>query len=132
MSEILREPSSPRSDHGTWVWRYGDAIYTPVKVSMVSKRDNSQYFDVPTVMKVRFQIKADLRDSMPVLEKVFDFIKPNIFVVELSTEEVVQLRAGRTYSVGMALYDEQDNFVRVLVSNLPLRIEQSALYESVF
>lgn len=132
MSEILVEPSSQRSDHKIWVWRYGDAVRVPVKVSMVKKSDNTQYFDVPTVMHVRFLVKDDLRDSSPIIEKAFNFIAKNIFIVELSTEEVIALRAGKMYHVGMALYDEQDNFVRTLVADLPLRVEKSALYDSVF
>ena len=132
MSEILVEPSSQRSDHKVWVWRYGDAVRVPVKVSMVKRSDNTQYFDVPTVMSVRFLIKDDLRDEAPIIEKVYNFVAPNIFIVEIPTDEVIALRAGKVYHVGMALYDEQDNFVRTLVADLPLRIEKSALYDSVF
>ena len=132
MSGILVEPSSPRADHKVWVWQYGNSVHVPVKVSMIRKDDNTQYFNIPTVMYVRMLIKDDLRDSMPILEKVYNFSAPNIFIVELSTEEVIALRAGKMYHVGMALYDEQDNFVRTLVADLPLRVEKSALSNSVF
>ena len=96
------------------------------------KDTGEQYFDIPTTMYVRFLIKDDLRDDTPVIEKTYKFISPNVFVVELSTEEVVQLRAGKTYHVGVALYGEDDNFVRVLIADLPLRIDKSALSNSVF
>lgn len=132
MSEILTEPSSQRADNKIWVWRYGDAVNTPFKVTFHKKDTGEQYFDIPTTMYVRFLIKDDLRDDTPVVEKTYKFISPNVFVVELSTEEVVQLRAGKTYHVGVALYGEDDNFVRVLIADLPLRIDKSALSNSVF
>lgn len=132
MSEILTEPSSQRADNKIWVWRYGDAVSTPFKVSFYKKDDGVEYFQIPTTMYVRFLIKADLRDDTPVFEKVFNFISPGVFVVELSTDEVMQLRAGRTYYVGVGLYDEGDNFVRSLVSDLPLRIDKSALSNSIY
>lgn len=132
MSEILTEPSSQRADNKIWVWRYGDAVNTPFKVIFHRKDTGEQYFDIPTTMYVRFLIKDDLRDENPVIEKVYKFIAPNVFVVELSTEEVVQLRAGKTYHVGVALYGEDDNFVRVLIADLPLRVDKSALNKSVF
>lgn len=132
MSEILTEPSSQRADNKIWVWRYGDAVNTPFKVTFNKKDTGEQYFDIPTTMYVRFLIKDDLGDETPIIEKVYKFIAPNIFVVELSTEEVVQLRAGKTYHVGVALYGEDDNFVRVLIADLPLRVDKSALNKSVF
>lgn len=132
MSAILTEPSSQRADNKIWVWRYGDAVNTPFRVNFHKKDTGEQYFDIPTTMYVRFLIKDDLRDENPIIEKVYKFISPNVFIVELSTEEVVQLRAGKTYHVGVALYDEGDNFVRVLISDLPLRIDKSALNKSVF
>lgn len=132
MSEILTEPSSQRADNKIWVWRYGDAVNTPFKVNFYNKDTGEKYFDIPTSMYVRFLIKDDLRDETPIIEKVYKFIAPNIFVVELSTEEVVQLRAGKTYHVGVALYGENDNFVRALISDLPLRVDKSALNKSVF
>lgn len=132
MSNILTEPSSPRADHKVWVWRYGDAINTPVRVTFYRKDNGEPYFDIPTTCYARVLIKDDLRDDNAVLEKSFHFISPNIFIVEFTTDEVVQLRAGKTYHVGMALYDEADNFIRVLVQDLPLRIEKSALSNSVF
>lgn len=132
MSDILTEPSSQRGDHKIWVWRYGDAVSTPFKVSFRRKDNDKVYYDVPTSMYARFLIKADLRDETPIIEKAFKFISPNIFVVELSTDEVVQLRPERIYHVGVALYDEFDNFIRVLIADLPLRVDVSALNKSVF
>lgn len=132
MSEILTEPSSPREDHKVWVWRYGDAISTPVKVTFTRKSTNSEYFEVPTTMYARVVIKDDLRDSDAILDKVFQFTSNGIFIIEFTTEEVIQLRAGKTYQLGVALYDEDDTFLRTLVQDLPLRIEKSALNKSVF
>lgn len=132
MSNILTEPSSQRADHKIWVWRYGDPVNIPMRVSFIRKDNAQQYFDVPTTCYVRFLIKSDLREDDPIIDKPFKFIKPNIFLVEFSTEEVIQLRAGRTYYVGVALYDEGDNFVRTLISDLPLRIDKSALSNQVF
>jgi len=132
MSEFLTEPSSQREDFKIWVWRYGDAVNTPIKVNFYRKDTGEQYFDIPTTYYVRFLIKDDLRDDTPVIEKVFRFVSPNVFIVALSTAEVVRLRAGKTYHVGVALYGEADNFVRVLIADLPLRIDKSALSNSVF
>lgn len=132
MSDFLTEPSSQRADNKIWVWRYGDAVNTPFKVIFHKKDTGEQYFDIPTTMYVRFLIKDDLRDENPIIEKVYKLIAPNVFIVELSTEEVVQLRAGKTYHVGVALYGEDDNFVRVLIADLPLRVDKSALNKSVF
>lgn len=132
MSNILTEPSSQRADHKIWVWRYGDPVNIPMRVSFIRKDNAQQYFDVPTTCYVRFLIKSDLREDDPIIDKPFKFIKPNIVLVEFSTEEVIQLRAGRTYYVGVALYDEGDNFVRTLISDLPLRIDKSALSNQVF
>lgn len=132
MSDFLTEPSSQRADNKIWVWRYGDAVNTPFKVIFHKKDTGEQYFDIPTTMYVRFLIKDDLRDENPIIEKVYKLIAPNVFIVELSTEEVVQLRAGKTYHVGAALYGEDDNFVRVLIADLPLRVDKSALNKSVF
>ena len=132
MSEFLEESSSQRSDLKVWVWKYGDPVNVPFKVTMIKKDTNSEYFDIPTSMYARFLVKADMRDDMPIIDKVFKFTQPNIFIVELSTSEVVQLRAGRTYYVGVALYDENDNFVRTLISVLPLRIDKSVLSNQVF
>lgn len=132
MSEILTEPSSQRADNKIWVWRYGDAVNVPFKITLYKKDTGEQYFDIPTTMYVRFLIKDDLRDENPVIEKVYKFASPNVFIVELTTEEVVQLRAGKTYHVGVALYDGDDKFIRVLIADLPLRIDRSALNNSVF
>lgn len=132
MNEILTEPSSQRADNKVWVWRYGDAVNTPIRVSLIRKDTEEQYFNIPTSMSARFVIKGDLRDDDAIIDKLFKFTAPNIVVIELSVEEVIQLRAGRTYYVGLALYDEQENFVRVLIADLPLRVDKSALSGSVF
>lgn len=132
MSEILTEPSSQRSDNKIWVWRYGDPVNVPVKVSFFKKSDQTEYFKVPTTMYARFLVKSDLRLDDAVIDKIYHFIAPGIFIVELSTEEVIQLRAGKTYYVGIALYDEGDNFVRTLVADLPLRVDKSVLSNQVF
>ena len=95
MSNILTEPSSQRADHKIWVWRYGDPVNIPMRVSFIRKDNAQQYFDVPTTCYVRFLIKSDLREDDPIIDKPFKFIKPNIVLVEFSTEEVIQLRAGR-------------------------------------
>lgn len=132
MSEILTEPSSQREDQKIWVWRYGDAVNVPFRVSLIKKDTGEEYFKIPTTMYVRFLVKSDLREDMAIIDKPFQFTAPGIFIVQLSTEEVVQLRAGRTYYVGVALYDEGDNFVRTLVADLPLRIDKSVLSSQVF
>lgn len=129
---VIREPTSQRSDSKMWVWTYGDPVYVPIRVSLVREDTGSVYVDVPTSYHVGFFIKSDLRDSNAIIQKMFNFIEPSLFVVDIPTDEVILLRAGKVYHVGMALYDELGNFVRTLISDLPLRIESSALSNSVF
>lgn len=129
---IIQEPSSQRGDNNVWIWRYGDPVYTPVKVHLLRKDTDEVYVDVPTSYTVGFFVKADLRDDTPIIEKMFNFIEPSLFVVDIPTEEVILLRSGKCYHCGMALYDESGNFVRTLVADLPLCIDKSTLSNLVF
>ena len=129
---FLTEPSSQREDNRIWVWRYADPVNVPIKVNLRRRDTGDVYANIPTSFRIRFLIKEDLRDDDAVLEKSFEFVSPSVFVVKISTEEVVRLRAGKVYHVGMALYDDRDNFIRTIISDLPLRVDKSALSNSVF
>lgn len=129
---IIQEPSSQRSDNNIWVWRYGDPVFTPFRISFYRKGQDNAYVDIPLDFTVRFLIKADLRDDSAVIEKIFHFDAPSVFVVNIPTDEVIQLRAGKMYHVGLALYNEYGEFVRTIIADLPLRIDNSTLSNSVF
>ena len=77
-------------------------------------------------------VKADLRDDNSIIDEFFKFDLNSVFVVNIPTEKVCLLRAGRLYHVGVALYDDNNNFVRSLISDLPLRLDKSTLSNSVF
>lgn len=132
MDRILTEPSSQREDNRVWVWRYGDPVNVPFRISLYRRDADSTYVNIPTDFTVRFLVKSDLRDDAAVIDKVFHFKAPSIFLCEFSTEEVIALRAGKTYHVGVALYDNDGNFVRAIIDNLPLRVDKSTLSNSVF
>ena len=131
-NQILVEPSSQRGDNKVWVWKYPDPVNTPFRISLYRAGSESTYVNIPTDYSVRFLIKADLRDDNALIEKVFHFDAPSVFQVVIPTDEVIKLRAGRAYHVGVALYDNHGSFVRSIISDLPLRIEGSTLSNSVF
>lgn len=132
---ILQESSSQRNDQNVWVWRYADAVFTPFRVSLY-RRDavdiSAIYVDIPVGFYARFLIKDDLRDESAIIDKSFRFDVPSVFVVDIPTDEVVMLRPGKMYHVGVALYDNNDNFVRAIIDDLPLRVDNSVLSYSVF
>lgn len=132
-SAVLTEPSSQREDNRVWVWRYADPVNVPIKINLRNRESGNVYVNIPTDFYAHFLIKEDLRDDVAVLEKVFKFVSPSVFVVEISTEEVAgRLRAGKTYHVGVALYDDNSVFIRTLIADLPLRVDKSTLSNSVF
>lgn len=132
MSEILTESSSQRSDNKIWVWKYPDSVFTPFKVNLRRLGVEGTYIDIPTTYSARFVVKADLRDDNSIIDEFFKFVSPSVFVVNIPTEKVCLLRAGRLYHVGVALYDDNNNFIRSLISDLPLRLDKSTLSNLVF
>lgn len=129
---ILREPSSQRNDNNIWVWRYADPVITPFRVLFHRGSDTGNLVDVPVGFYAKLLIKDDLRDENATIDKIFRFDVPSIFIVNIPTDEVIKLRPGKMYHVGVALYDNNDRFVRAIIDDLPLRIDGSALSRSVF
>lgn len=132
MSEILVEPSSQREDNRIWVWNYGDPVHAVCQIQLIDQSTGRTYLEIPQNYYARFMIKSDLREGKSILEKNFNFDGRGVFIVDLTTEEVLQLKPEAHYYVGMALYDEFGNFIRTLVSFLPLRIARSVFKDQLF
>lgn len=123
---LLKETSSQRLDGQVWVWNYPDSLNVPFRVIL------DEGLQLPKGYKVRFVIKSDIRENDIILDRYYEVLDESVFVVEVSVDEVSQLRIGRTYYGGFALYDTYGNFVRNIVSYLPIRIEKSVFSNVVF
>lgn len=132
MNEILVEPSSQRTDNKMWVWNYGDPVHAVCQIKLIDKLTGNTYLEIPENYYARFMIKSDLREGKSILEKNFNFDKRGVFIIDLTTEEVLQLKPEAHYYAGMALYDEFGNFIRTLVSYIPLRVERSVFKDQLF
>jgi len=124
---ILYEPSSTRGDHGIWCLTYGQPTKTPFKFDWKGKtKDSTVTIDIDTSCYVIFNIK-EYMDDVPVISKKVNMQEDNIAVLEINYSESLILRMENEYHLTVTLYDAEDNIIRILLRDLPIRILKSGV-----
>lgn len=129
MSKILYEPFSERDDHGVWVLTYGQPIKTPIYFDWagVTAEGDEIPVEIDTSCRVIAKIKADMRDRDAVLEYSIPMYENNCIFFEMGEEDMLVMKPEKIYHLGMTLYDANGKVIRVLLRDLPIKIEGSML-----
>lgn len=121
---MLYEATSPRNDNAIWALTYGEPSRTPFYFNWQGKTSGGEYldFDIDTSCHVIVTIKERLSDEEAILEYTIQMQPHNTIMLELSQEDMLKLKANKTYHTSISLYDANDKLIRVLLRDLPTKI----------
>lgn len=126
---ILYEPTSTRGDHGIWKMTYGQPSRTPFKFDWKGKTSGGEFinFKIDSSCYVQCVIKENISDEIYVILKNVQVSENNTIMFELDRKDVSKLLGGKEYHLTMTLFDENNELIRILLSDLPIRIEGSGV-----
>lgn len=121
---MLYEATSPRNDNAIWALTYGEPSKTPFYFNWQGKTSGGAYldFNIDTSCYVIVTIKERLSDTDSIVSKNLQMQNNNTILLELTQEDMMNLKAGKTYHTSISLYDENNNLIRVLLRDLPTKI----------
>ena len=126
---ILYEPTSTRGDHGIWKLTYGQPSKTPFKFDWKGKTAGGEFinFKIDSSCRVQCVIKENLSDELYIILKEIQMGDNNSIMLELNREDSLKLLGGKNYHLTVILYDSNNELIRVLLRDLPIRIEGSGV-----
>ena len=129
MSKILYEPYSERNDNGVWVLTYGQPVKTPFYFDWegITAEGSSVKINIDQSCYAVIKIKADMRDRESIIEHSVNMGANNCVLVELGEVDMTTMKPDRLYHMGIVLYGDDDKIIRVLLRDLPIKVERSSL-----
>ena len=121
---MLYEATSPRGDNGIWVLTYGQPSKTPFRFDWKGKTRGGKYinFAIDPSCYIILTIKEYLSDEESILKYTLQMDDNNSVMVALSEEDMLKLRANKTYHTSISLYDKDNNLIKVMLRDLPTKI----------
>lgn len=130
---LLYEATSPRGDYGIWNLTYGQPSKTPFFFDWRGKTAGGKLvdFNIDTSCYVQFIIREYVYSKEAILNYKLQMKENNCVMVEINQEDCFKLKAGKTYHGTVVLYDKDNNIIRVLLRDLPIKVLRSGgeIYE---
>lgn len=129
MTKIIYEPYETRSDHGILVLTAGIPATIPVQFDMT-------YFDttgvehqwlVPDNFKIITKIKQDLSLRQTILQYEYENVEDNVFVLDISADDMALLRAGVKYVLTSYIVDQNNKPIKKIIGSLPIYVDGSGV-----
>lgn len=126
MSKIIYEPASTRGDFGTLIITETEPVNIPFifEIPTITIAGDNSTYNIIESDYVVFTIKRHIRDVSSVIEHRVDSIKNNCAVLELTQDDIDLLSTNTHFVLSATLYDGENNNVRVLVAELPIKIRE--------
>lgn len=126
MSKIIYEPASTRGDFGTLIITETEPVNIPFifEIPTITMAGDNSTYNIIESDYVVFTIKRHIRDVSSVIEHRVDSIKNNCAVLELTQDDIDLLSTNTHFVLSATLYDGENNNVRVLVAELPIKIRE--------
>lgn len=125
---ILYEPSSTRDDYGELVITASNPCVIPfyfeIPVIRYDLDENERYQEqIPAEDKIVFVFKNSIYEITPVLTKEYTNIKENVAFLVLGPGDLACLYGKRTYQLGVHWYGQNGKIKKVLIRDLPVKVE---------
>lgn len=126
MSKILYEPSSVRGDFGTLIITETEPCKIPFifEIPTITVNGESSTYNISVDDYVIFCIKRHKRDIQSVIEHRVSDIKNNCAVLILTQDDMDILGTNTNFTLSATLYKADGQEIRVLVSELPIKIRE--------
>lgn len=126
MSKILYEPSSVRGDFGTLIITETEPCKIPFifEIPTITVNGKSSTYNISVDDYVIFCIKRHKRDIQSVIEHRVSDIKNNCAVLILTQDDMDILSTNTNFTLSATLYKADGQEIRVLVSELPIKIRE--------
>lgn len=126
MSKILYEPSSVRGDFGTLILTETEPCKIPFifEIPTITVNGESSTYNISVDDYVIFCIKRHKRDIQSVIEHQVSDIKNNCAVLILTQDDMDILSTNTNFTLSATLYKADGQEIRVLVSELPIKIRE--------
>ena len=126
MSKILYEPSSVRGDFGTLIITETEPCKIPFifEIPTITVNGESSTYNISVDDYVIFCIKRHKRDIQSVIEHRVSDIKNNGAVLILTQDDMDILSTNTNFTLSATLYKADGQEIRVLVSELPIKIRE--------
>ena len=126
MSKILYEPSSVRGDFGTLIITETEPCKIPFifEIPTITVNGESSTYNISVDDYVIFCIKRHKRDIQSVIEHRVSDIKNNCAMLILTQDDMDILSTNTNFTLSATLYKADGQEIRVLVSELPIKIRE--------
>lgn len=126
MSKILYEPSSVRGDFGTLIITETEPCKIPFifEIPTITVNGESSTYNISVDDYVIFCIKRHKRDIQSVIEHRVSDIKNNCAVLILTQDDMDILSTNTNFTLSATLYKADGQEIRVLISELPIKIRE--------
>ena len=126
MSKILYEPSSVRGDFGTLIITETEPCKIPFifEIPTITVNGESSTYNISVDDYVIFCIKRHKRDIQSVIEHRVSNINNNCAVLILTQDDMDILSTNTNFTLSATLYKADGQEIRVLVSELPIKIRE--------
>lgn len=126
MSKILYEPSSVRGDFGTLIVTETEPCKIPFifEIPTITVNGESSTYNISVDDYVIFCIKRHKRDIQSVIEHRVSDIKNNCAVLILTQDDMDILSTNTNFTLSATLYKADGQEIRVLISELPIKIRE--------
>lgn len=126
MSKILYEPSSVRGDFGTLIITETEPCKIPFifEIPTITVNGESSTYNISVDDYVIFCIKRHKRDIQSVIEHRLSNINNNCAVLILTQDDMDILSTNTNFTLSATLYKADGQEIRVLVSELPIKIRE--------
>ena len=126
MAQILYEPSSIRGDFGVLCLTEGETCNIPFLFELYYEdvRGEKVIQEIPAEDILEFIIKTDIKTVTPIVRKLYTQIKNNLCIVVLNKNDAAKLCGGRDYTLSCRQFSSVGALKRVLIKELPIRIQE--------
>ena len=126
MSKILYEPSSVRGDFGTLIITETEPCKIPFifEIPTITVNGESSTYNISVDDYVIFCIKRHKRDIQSVIEHRVSNINNNCAMLILTQDDMDILSTNTNFTLSATLYKADGQEIRVLVSELPIKIRE--------